>query len=162
MKKIISLLTMVALLFAIPFSIPVYAAETITEKTDEAVMFNDSEDTLVPNGTLSGYGQKWHDPASDGTSGKFSFRVSGSDWYVGHLTVSLENFSDDTKLDIRVFSPITNSDGENQVIFYRKGVCRSDGPWEDISFNPATTGTYTVTYSISGSNTPGRVNCWIY
>lgn len=151
MKKFSVLLALI-LVFSI-CCIPAYAKDTTVELP---TIKTTSEDVPVPYGTLSGYGQKWHDPASDGYGGSFVFRVSGSNWFEGHLTVSLENFNADTKMNIEVYMG-------NQCIFRRKNVGRTDGPWEEISFNPATTGGYTVIYSIvGGPNTPGRINCWIY
>lgn len=150
MKKKITALLVTALMF-VTLCIPAYAAET-TPTTNEV-----AESEAVTRGSLSGYGQKWHDPATDRYSGSFYVYVSGMSWPVGHLSIKLENFNPDTKLNIEVYR------GGSQCIFRRQNVGINDGPWEDISFNPATTGTYTVTYQIvGGPNSAGRINCWIF
>ena len=150
MKKKITAFLVTALMF-VTLCIPAYAAET-TPVTDEV-----TESDITPRGSLSGYGQKWHDPATDGTDGEFTFYVQGMNWPVGHLSVKLQIFNPSTELKIEVYR------GGSQCIFRRQDVTINDGPWEDISFNPATTGAYTVKYWITGGpNSPGRVNCWIF
>lgn len=161
-KRFMALLTVICTLCGMAFSTPVFAAEE-TVLPSEAVGVADelADDFAVPYGSLSGYGNVWH---NTGESAKRApVPVTGIAWYQGHLTVSLENFNSNTKLKIWVFSPITDSTGtKNQVIFYRENVTIDDGPWENISFNPAPTGTYWVQCEVMSNDSAGRVNCWIY
>jgi len=117
------------------------------------------DNNVLRRGSLSGYGNVWHN-VGDSTK-RASIAVRGIAWYQGHLTVKLENFNSNTKLKIWVFSPNSNGSG-NQVIFYRQGVTINDGPWENISFNPAPTGTYWIQCQVISNDSAGRVNCWIY
>ena len=160
--RLLVLLTVFCTLFGTTFSTTAFAAEVSTPLTMEVGVVDEvADDSAVPYGSLSGYGNVWHnvgDPAK-----RSSVPVNGIPWYQGHLTVSLENFDSNTKLKIWVFSPITDSSGtKNQVIFYRENVTINDGPWENISFNPAPTGTYWVQCEVMSNDSAGRVNCWIY
>lgn len=161
--KFASVITAMVILFALCINVPVYAEELATAPSAESGLTNES-DVAVPYGSLSGYGQIWHDPAVQGKKGSFTVKVSGIVWTSAQLTISLEDFRDDTYFDIWVFSPITNSNGENQMIFQRLNVKRTDGPWENCTFYPGSTGTYTVIYHIrdNGTNSSGRINCWVY
>lgn len=161
-KRFLAMLTAICSLCVMAFSTTAFAAETSTPSAKEVSMVNPiTDDSAVPYGSLSGYGNVWH---NTGESAKRApVPVTGIPWYQGHLTVSLENFNSNTKLKIWVFSPITDSSGtKNQVIFYRENVTINDGPWENISFNPAPTGTYWVQCEVMSNDSAGRVNCWIY
>lgn len=161
-RRFMALLTVICTLCGIAFNTPVFAAEATTlpsEKVGVVDALND--DSAVPYGSLSGYGYVWHNTGEPGKRGAVS--VTGIPWYQGHLTVSLDNFNSNTRLKIGVFSPITDSTGtKNQIIFYRENVTIENGPWENISFNPAPTGTYWVQCEIMSNDSAGRVNCWIY
>lgn len=160
--RFMTLLTVICAMCGIAFSTPVFAAEPTTVPTKEIGTVDElSEDSAVPYGTLSGYGYVWHNTGEPAKRG--AVPVTGTSWHQGHLTVSLDNFSSDTRLKIWVFSPVTDGSGTmNQTIFYRENVTIDDGPWENISFNPAPTGTYWVQCEVMSNDSAGRVNCWIY
>lgn len=161
-KRFMVLLTVICTLCGMAFSTPVFATEATSLPTEEVgVVDKLNDDSVVPYGSLSGYGYVWHNTGEPAKRGDVS--VTGIPWHQGHLTVSLENFNSNTKLKIWVFSPITDSTGtKNQTIFYRENVTIDDGPWENISFNPAPTGTYWVQCEVMSNDSAGRVNCWIY
>lgn len=161
-KRFMALLTVLCTLCLVAFSTPVFAAEETPLLTEEVGEIDDLTDgSAVPYGSLSGYGYVWHNTGESAKRGPVS--VTGIPWHQGHLTVGLDNFNSNTKLKIWVFSPITDSTGtKNQTIFYRENVTINDGPWENISFNPAPTGTYWVQCEVMSNDSAGRVNCWIY
>lgn len=162
-KRFMALLTVLCTLCGMmSLSIPAFAAEATTLPSEETGVISElTNDSASTYGSLSGYGNVWHNVGNPAK--RASVPVSGIAWYQGHLTVSLENFNSNTKLKIWVFSPVTDSTGtKNQVIFYREGVTINDGPWENISFNPAPTGTYWVQCEVMSNDSAGRVNCWIY
>lgn len=127
-KRFIALLTVICTLCGMAFSTPVFAAETTTIPTKEVGVVDELVDSsATPRGSLSGYGNVWHNTGEP--TKRASVPVTGIPWHQGHLTVSLENFSSNTKLKIWVFSPITDSTRtKNQTIFYRENVTINDGP----------------------------------
>lgn len=157
-RRFAALFTVICTLCAMMFSTPVLAAEATPSPSNDVGI---EDDNPVVTGSLSGYGYVWHDYGEGAELGQVP--VTGIPWYQGHLTISLENFNSNTRLKIWVFSPITDSTGTlNQTIFYRENVTINDGPWENISFNPAPTGTYYVKCEVMSNDSAGRVNCWIY
>lgn len=124
---------------------------------------NSSEEDISTCGTLSGYGQIWHDPSVQGTSGQFDIVVSGASWINAHTTITFEDFNPNTKIRIWFWGPTTNSAGERQLL-YKSYDSETVGDWEfkDQMFNPGKIGTYTIQYEIVENNCPGRINCWIF
>lgn len=162
MKKLISMVTLIAMVCAMCVGTPAYAAE-IDNETAVPLSAVAMEDGVAPCGTLSGYGQIWHEPSTMGTSGQFDIVVTGASWLNAHATITFENFSADTKISLWFWGPTTNSSGERQLL-YKTSEPESITTWsfQDQMFNPGSIGTYTIQYQITGTNSAGRINCWIF
>lgn len=164
MKKITSFLTVMSMVIAVFFTTPVYAMEANTAPADAVAIASadDIEDMAVPYGTLSGYGQIWHDPAKNGDHGTFFIEVNGSNWINAHCTISFENFRDDTEMELWFYSPITDGKGKYQLLWHSADIVVGDFEFDNKQFNPGVVGTYTIQYRIKNNNCPGRINCWIW
>lgn len=98
-KRFMVLLTVICTLCGMAFSTPVFATEATSLPTEEVgVVDKLNDDSVVPYGSLSGYGYVWHNTGEPAKRGDVS--VTGIPWHQGHLTVSLEKFNSNTKLKI--------------------------------------------------------------
>lgn len=165
MKKITSLLTVASMAIALLVTTPVYAMETDSALAEAMVPVSADgvTDTAVPYGALSGYGQKWHDPAVDGDHGEFNINVTGVPWINAKTTIGFENFRDDTVIYLEFWGPF-ESGGKRQRLYKTpdSGIAVKDWHFDSKQFNFGLLGNYTIRYQIKNNNCPGRINCWIW
>lgn len=163
MKKHLSIIMALAMIFTCLCGTTAFAAEAEPVANVTAVETSDSE--VMPCGSLSGYGQHWHN-SGESTVGDFYVNVTGRGWPTAQLTLNIENFGSNDAVAVQVYRPDgtfawgTLDNAGDYITMSNKD------NWHNIKFTNGQTGTYRIHYSIINwnGNTPGsgRINCWIY
>lgn len=164
MKRHLSIMLALAMIFTCLCGTTAFAAES--EASIETVAVSETSDNeITPRGSLSGYGQHWHN-SGESTVGDFYVTVTGSYWPTAQLTLNIENFGSNDAVAVQVFRPDgtfawgTLDNAGDYITMANKD------NWHNIKFTNGQTGTYRIHYSIINwnGNTPGsgRINCWIY
>lgn len=158
MKKFLSIIMILSLSFIGFFNNTAFASE-VEEKSSLV------ENTIVPFGSLSGYGQHWYN-SGENTVGDFYVQVTGRDSYSAQLTFKIENFDENVAVAVQVYrqnGSLAWGSLENLAAYI---TMENRDNWHNLPFLHAKTGRYRIHYSIRrwGGGTPssGRINCWIY
>lgn len=140
-------------------------AAGVNPNSEVATVSKTATDEITPRGTLSGYGQVWHE-AGTSCDGSFYVDVTGSSWLTAQVTFNIENFGPNDAVAVWLYRPdgsfawgtLDNSGG--MITMANKD------DWQNIKFSGGQTGRYIVQYSIvnfAGQEPgSGRINCWIY
>lgn len=163
MKRHLGIILALSMVFTCLLGTTAFAAEP--ESINNVSTIKSSDNTVVPYGSLSGYGQHWYN-SGEKTKDSFYVNVSGNKWSYAQLTVSIDNFGPDDMVAVKVYRPDNTFawgtlDNAGDYI-----TMANRDKWHNIMFNDGQVGTYRVEYSIINKNghTPGsgRINCWIY